>query len=243
MAKPVALAAGVAAAGVAAAAYVVRSPRSDFFGPSVWHGPRDRPAVALTFDDGPSESTPEILEVLDRHRARATFFQCGLNVRRLPEISRAVFAAGHEIGNHSYTHLLLSLKSPGIIDEEFTRAQQIIEETTGCAPWLLRAPFGVRWFGFRRMQRRLGLLGVMWSVLGYDWKRSSRVVVDRVKAGIANGAIICLHDGRQLGVKPDIRQTLEAVRILVPLIQDQGYGLETLSQLLCPTNSSTAFVP
>src|SRR5215471_18130038 len=228
-AKKAACGLGLAAAGAAAFGYAVRAPRSDVFGPSVWHGPRDRAAIALTFDDGPSESTSDILEVLDRHGARATFFQCGLNVRRLPEVSRAVFAAGHEIGNHSHTHLLLSLQSPGIIEEEFTRAQETIAEATGSSPRLLRAPFGVRWFGFRRMQRRLGLLGVMWSVLGYDWKRSSRSIVDRVKARIANGAIICLHDGRQLRVRPDIRQTLEAARILVPLIQDQGYRLETVS--------------
>jgi peptidoglycan/xylan/chitin deacetylase (PgdA/CDA1 family) len=243
IAKQIALGAGVAAAGAAAFAYAVRSPRSDFFGPSVWRGPADRPAVAITFDDGPSESTPEILELLARHNARATFFQCGLNVRRLPEIAREVFAAGHEIGNHSYTHLLLSLQSPGIIDEEFSRTQEIIAETTGFSPWLLRAPFGVRWFGFRSVQRRLGLLGIMWSVLGYDWKRPSRIVVDRVRAGIGNGAIICLHDGRLLGVKPDIRAALEAARILIPLIQEQGYRLETISQLLCPTNSSSASAP
>jgi len=164
-------------------------------------------------------------------------------VRRLPEIARAVMAAGHEIGNHSYTHLLLSLKSPGMIEEEFSRAQQTIEETTGFSPWLMRAPFGVRWFGFRQAQRRLGLLGIMWSVLSYDWRQSSHYVVNRVKAGIANGAIICLHDGRQLQVKPDIGVTLEAVRILLPLIQEQGYRLETVSQLLCPTNSSSASAP
>src|SRR5262249_32706948 len=70
--RQAALAAGVATAGAAALAYAVRAPRSDFFGPSVWRGPQDRPSVALTFDDGPSESTPEILELLDRHRARAT---------------------------------------------------------------------------------------------------------------------------------------------------------------------------
>ena len=127
-----------------------------------------------------------------------------------------------------------------MIEEEFSRAQQTIAGATGFSPSLLRAPFGVRWFGFRRIQRRLRLLGIMWTVLGYDWKRPSQIVVDRVKAGIANGAIICLHDGRQLRVKPDISPTLEAVRILVPLIQEQGYRLETVSQLLCPTNSSSA---
>jgi peptidoglycan/xylan/chitin deacetylase (PgdA/CDA1 family) len=239
-ARSVTLGMGMVAAGAAGMAYAVRAPRSDLFGPSVWRGPADRAAIALTFDDGPSESTPEILEVLDRHRARATFFQCGLNVRRVPDVSRQVFAAGHEIGNHSYTHLLLAMRSAGLIEEEFARAQEIIAETTGASPWLMRAPFGARWFGFRRAQRRLGLLGVMWSVLGYDWKRSSRAVVDKVKAGIANGAIICLHDGRQLQPRPDIRATLEAVRVLVPLIQDQGYKMETVSQLLCPTNSSSA---
>jgi len=234
-----ALGLGAVAAGVSAAGYAVRSPRSSVFGPSVWRGPQDRPAVALTFDDGPSESTPQILEVLNRYRAKATFFQCGLSVRRLPEISRSVLAGGHEVGNHSYTHLLLSLRSAGMIEEEFSRAQQTIEETTGFSPTLLRAPFGVRWFGFRRMQQRLGLLGVMWTVIGYDWNLPSRSVVNRVKAGICNGAIICLHDGRQLRARPDISPTLEAVRILIPAIQEQGFRLETVSQLLCPTNSSS----
>src|SRR5690242_8612478 len=107
VAKQTAMGLGIAAAGTAAFAYAVRAPRSDIFGPSVWRGPGDRAAIALTFDDGPSESTPEILDVLERYRARATFFQIGLNVRRLPDVARQVFAGGHEIGNHSYTHLLM----------------------------------------------------------------------------------------------------------------------------------------
>ena len=82
-AKQLGLGVGAAAACAGVMAYAVRSPRSDLFGPSVWHGPRDLRAVALTFDDGPSESTPEILAELERYRARATFFQCGLNIRRL----------------------------------------------------------------------------------------------------------------------------------------------------------------
>jgi peptidoglycan/xylan/chitin deacetylase (PgdA/CDA1 family) len=198
--------------------------------------------VALTFDDGPSESTPEILDMLERHGARATFFQVGANIRRLPGVARAILAAGHEIGNHSDTHRRLALKCPRTIEQEFTRAQETIQETTGSAPALLRAPFGVRWFGFRSVQRKFHLLGVMWSVIGYDWNLPSRGVVDRVKAGIANGAIICLHDGRELQARPDIRPTLEALRVLVPMIVDQGYRLETVSQLLCPMNSSSASV-
>ena len=234
-----AAACGAIAGAAAASAWAVRSPRSSAFAPSVWHGPRDRRSIALTFDDGPSESTPEILEILDRRQARATFFQCGLNARRLPEISRAVVAAGHEIGNHSYTHLLLSLHGRGIIEQEFSLAQQTIADTTGFSPSLLRAPYGVRWPGFRGMQKRLGLVGIMWTVIGYDWSLPCNAIVDRVKRGFANGAIICLHDGRELRVKPDVRATVEAVRTLVPLIEDQGYNLKTVSQLLCPTNSSS----
>ena len=199
--------------------------------------------MALTFDDGPSESTPEILEILERHGARATFFQCGMNVRRLPAVARQVAAAGHEIGNHTYSHLLLSLRSAGVIEEEFRLAQETILATTGFAPVLLRCPFGARWFGLRRAQRRLGLLGIMWTVMGYDWSLPSTAIVNRVRARVGNGGIICLHDGMQLRQRPDIGETVAAVRVLVPWLQEQGYRLETVSQLLCPTNSSSGSAP
>src|SRR5205814_6431900 len=109
----------IPAAGIGAAsafmAWAVRGRASSVFGPSVWHGPRDRRVLALTFDDGPSESTPEILEILARYSAPATFFQCGANVARLPAIARAVDAGGHAIGNHSHTHPLFCLRSAAAI--------------------------------------------------------------------------------------------------------------------------------
>ena len=230
-------AAGIA--GAAALAYAVRAPRSQFFAPSCWRGPRDRAEVALTFDDGPSEGTGEILEILDRHAARATFFQCGMNVLRLPEMARRVAAAGHEIGNHSHTHPLLALRAAAAIEAEFAAAQSAILDTTGIRPVWLRAPYGARWFGMRRAQRRLGLTGLMWTVIGYDWSLPSTAIVKRVQARAGNGGIVCLHDGRQLRQRPDIRATAAAVRVLVPWLQEQGYRLVTVSQLLCPTNSSS----
>ena len=166
----------------------------------------------------------------------ATFFQCGANVERLPAVARAVHAAGHEIGNHSHTHPLFCFRSPRLIESEFHRAQQAIAGATGATPLLLRAPFGARWFGFRHAQNRLHLLGVMWTVIGYDWSLETDSIVARVLRGVGNGAIICLHDGRELRVNPDIRQTLGAVRRLIPLLRAQGYGFETVSRLLCPTN-------
>ena len=107
------VAAGAAAAGASAAflAWAVRGRAARVFGPSVWRGPRDRRAIALTFDDGPSEGTPAVLEELARHGVPATFFQLGANVDRLPEIARTVREAGHEIGNHGYAHKLYCFRS------------------------------------------------------------------------------------------------------------------------------------
>ena len=230
----------VPAGGVCAAsalmAWAVRGRSSSVFGPSVWRGPRDRPVLALTFDDGPSESTPEILEILARYSVPATFFQCGANVARLPAVARAVGAGGHAIGNHSHTHPLFCLRSPGAIEEELRRAQETIEDKTGVRPRWFRAPFGVRWFGVRRAQARLELTGVMWTAIGYDWSQRAEEVVARIAARASNGAILCLHDGRELRAKPDIRVTVEAVRRLVPVLLDRGYRFETVSQLICPTN-------
>ena len=229
------IAGGSAACGVAAMAWAVRGRASSVFAPSAWHGPRDRRAVALTFDDGPSESTPRILEILARRGVAATFFPCGANVERLPAIARAAAEAGHEFGNHGYNHPLCCFRSPRFIEADIARAQQVILERTGTRPAWFRAPYGVRWFGMRRAQRRLGLRGVMWSAMGYDWKLRAAAIVERLAERVSNGAILCLHDGRELQSEPDIGSTIEAVRLLVPLLLERGYKLETVSQLLCPT--------
>jgi peptidoglycan/xylan/chitin deacetylase (PgdA/CDA1 family) len=202
----------------------------------VWRGPRDRPALALTFDDGPSESTPQILDILAQYGAHSTFFQCGANVVRLPEIARAVMAAGHEVGNHSYSHPYLFLRSPRGIENELRRAQETIQEYSGAHPVWFRAPYGVRWFGLGAAQRRLQLAGVMWTAIGYDWSLRVDEVVVRMAASASNGAILCLHDGRELREKPDVRTTVETVRRLVPMLLDRGYKFETVSRLICPKN-------
>ena len=221
-----------AAAGLMA--YGVRGRSSRLFGPSVWRGPRDRPAIALTFDDGPSESTPRLLELLERHGARATFFQCGRNVRRLPEVAREVAAAGHEIGNHTDSHAPLYFRSARDIGREVERAQEAIAEATGSRPALFRPPYGARWFGIGEVERRLGLLGVMWTVSARDWKLPAEAVVRQVLAGVGNGAILCLHDGRRLQAGPDVRVTLEAAGRLIPELRSRGFRLETVSELICP---------
>jgi peptidoglycan-N-acetylglucosamine deacetylase len=229
-----AIAAGTGAAS-AFMAWAVRGRSSQVFGRCAWRGPQESRTLALTFDDGPSEGTPWILEALARHSVPATFFQCGANVERLPEIARAVHAAGHEIGNHSYTHPLLCFRSQEFIELELSRTQQAIERHTGARPVWFRAPFGVRWFGLGPVLERLELRAVMWTAIGYDWKRKADAIVERMTAGASGGTIFCLHDGRELRVRPEIGETVEAVQRLVPRLLEQGYKFETLSRLLCPT--------
>jgi peptidoglycan/xylan/chitin deacetylase (PgdA/CDA1 family) len=233
--KPLAVTGIAAASAVSFLAWAVRGRSSAVFGPSQWHGPRSRPALALTFDDGPSEGTPAILDILDRHRVPATFFQIGANVDRLPEVARAVKDAGHEIGNHSYSHPLFCFRSPRFMEDDLRRAQEAIGHHTSWTPKWFRPPFGVRWFGLGAAQRRLHLAGVMWTVIGYDWSLGAEEVIERMLRGAAKGAILCLHDGRELQTRPDTGVTQEAVRRLVPMLLDQGYRFETISQLLCPT--------
>lgn len=229
-----------AAAGVCLSAgsltYAVRGRSSRVFAPSVYHGDRGRASLALTFDDGPSESTPALLEILAGHQVPATFFMCGKNVRRCPAIARQVVSAGHEIGNHTDNHPRLDFHSPEFIYGELATAQETIHRTTGAAPKLFRAPYGVRWFGLRRAQERLGLLGVMWTLLGRDWKWPSRRIGRLLLSRAANGAIICLHDGRETERAPNIRATLQAVEHIVPVLKDRGFAFETVSQILCPRN-------
>lgn len=225
-------------AGVAWMSWAVRGRTSQVFAPSVYRGARDRKSVALTFDDGPSESTPRLLEVLAREGVKATFFFCGKNVRRLPGVAREAAAAGHEIGNHTENHARLWLRSAAFVREEVSGGQKTIEEVCGVRPRWFRAPYGVRWPGLGAAQREAELTGVMWTVIGRDWTLPAEGIAKRLLSGASEGAIICLHDGRGVMPDPDIAQTLEAVRRVIPALRDRGYQFETVTQILCPTKTT-----
>ena len=230
---------GVASGAVAASgfmAYAVRGRSSRIFGESYYHGDRRKSALALTFDDGPSESTPKLLEVLGKYHVTATFFMCGENIRRCPDVAREVAARGHELGNHTDSHPFLGFKSPRFIYGEMARAQQTIQETTGVTTQWFRAPYGARWFGIGQAQQLLRLRGVMWTVIGHDWTWPAARVSERVLHHAANGGIICLHDGRTVQPAPDISATIEAVDYTIPRLQQRGFEFQTLTQILCPQN-------
>jgi peptidoglycan/xylan/chitin deacetylase (PgdA/CDA1 family) len=227
---------GVAAgmASVGAMGWAVRGRSSPVWGRSLYRGDRTQPRIALTFDDGPSRSTPALLEILEEQQVRPTFFMCGRNVRRHPAIAREVAAAKHCIGNHTDRHPYLHFHTPEFVFREIALAQESIHVTTGVTPRWFRAPYGVRWFGVGSAQARLGLTGVMWSLIGHDWRWPATRIARLLVNGTRNGEIVCLHDGRGLTPSPDIRPTLNAVEYAIPLLKERGFQFVTLDEMLCP---------
>lgn len=222
----------LALAAAGGAAWAVRGRSAQVLAPSIWHGNRERRAVALTFDDGPSAGTAEILQALQEAGARATFFQCGLNVERRPDWARAVSVAGHEVGNHTWSHRRLDFSTRGVMRDELGRAQALLTEVHGHAPRWFRAPFGVRWIGLGEVQEEFGLTGAMWTCMGRDWKLPAGKVVERVMGRVENGAIVCLHDGRGVAETADVRETVVAVDRITRQLRRDGWEMVGLSDFV-----------
>lgn len=197
---------------IALATYAVNGRSSSLLAPSVYRGPSAAPRYALTFDDGPSESTPRLLDLLDSHGVKATFFLLGKNVRRLPHVARAIVARGHEVGNHGYGHPYYFTYRARDVYNDIVACQYVLEDTLGFSPWLYRPPFGLRWVGMAEAQRDCGLLGVQWSIMPKDWTWNAADIAQYLVSRVKAGSILCLHDGRELAENPNVRPTITAVR-------------------------------
>ena len=213
-------------------AYAACCPLAQVWGRGFHRGPRDRREIALTFDDGPSESTPAMLDVLQHYGLRATFFVCGENVERFPAIVRETAAAGHEIGNHTYSHAGLLLRSSSRIRLELEQTQHAIEEVAGVRPRLFRPPYGVRAPCLRGIQDGLGLTTVMWTVIGNDWKLRRAAITERVLRRAGEGGIICLHDGHEVYHPADRRETAAALPEIVEGLRRRGFSFVTAGHML-----------
>jgi peptidoglycan/xylan/chitin deacetylase (PgdA/CDA1 family) len=210
-----------AAAGVSYAGYATMAPTSQLYGRTVTHG-SDPGQMALTFDDGPNDPhTMHLLDVLARHNAKATFFLIGSYVRQRPEIARAVLAAGHEIGNHTYSHPNLVLVSGRRLRQELDDCRKALQDALGTKITLFRPPFGGRRPSVLRTARAVGLSPIMWSITGYDWNaKSPEVIVDKVGRQVDSrrkpqAEVILLHDGSHLAFGTDRSHTVEATQRLL----------------------------
>ena len=211
--------------------YVVAAPRSQVLGKTLVCGPPDSGKIALTFDDGPGEATPLILDILKKAGIRATFFLCGQNVERFPIYARRIAEEGHEIGNHTYSHPRFLWKTPGKIAWEIERAQNVIAHHSGCQPKLFRPPYGIRWFGLFPILNRNQMRVIMWSVNSKDWRSPTSRIVSRVRRGITPGAIILLHDGVPPHQSGDRSATVEAVGKILEALGER-YPFVPVSEML-----------
>ena len=219
----------VAAAGFVA--YAAACPAAQVWGRGFHRGPRQGRRLALTFDDGPSDQTPAFVELLERYGVRATFFVCGANVERRPEIARATLAAGHEIGNHTHAHPLLLRLPPRRVRAEVQRAQRVIEDRLGVQPTMFRAPYGIHAPGLAGALEHENLLAVRWTVIGNDWRLPAERIAGRILRGVSPGGIVCLHDGDRILPTADRRPTLRALEAALPRLLDAGYSMVETSRL------------
>ena len=183
-------------------------------------------AVAITIDDGPEpEVTSRVLDLLDEHEARATFFCIGERVERHPALARAIVARQHEIGNHTYRHLKrFSLLGPRGMSREITRAQEAIGAATGEVALFFRAPAGLRNPFLEPALTRANLQLVSWTRRGFDTVNGSAArVLDSLTRHLQGGDILMLHDGHAartpdgspviLEVLPQLLRALAAARL------------------------------
>jgi peptidoglycan/xylan/chitin deacetylase (PgdA/CDA1 family) len=215
---------GAAALGLVAGglAFASQWPTSQLFGRTLVAGD-DPSEVALTFDDGPNDAaTPELLDILAGHGARATFFTMGDFARQQPELLRRVVAEGHLLGNHTMTHPKLSVTGASRIRAELADCNALLEDITGEAIRFFRPPFGARRPMVLRVARELGLSPVMWNVTGFDWEP---IGVDAILANLERGigrnrrrgraSNLLLHDGGHNGMGAMRMDTVGAVERLL----------------------------
>lgn len=189
------------------------------------------PLIAITFDDGPDPVlTPRLLDLLKQRGIHATFFLVGKNAAAFPDVVRRIVEEGHEVGNHSWSHPLLTQLGQESVDSQLRRTHDAIVKACGTAPLLYRPPYGaVRLSQRTRIEKTFGYPAILWDVDPQDWQhpRSAQKVYDRIHSQTRPGSIILCHDIHET--------TVAAMPATLDDLTARGFRFATVTQLIAYT--------
>jgi peptidoglycan/xylan/chitin deacetylase (PgdA/CDA1 family) len=207
-----------------------------FFGAeaaTIWCGSATEHEVALTFDDGPSPVyTEQILGLLKKYNAKATFFVLGRKVEQYPKIIKTMLEEGHEVGNHTYDHPHLNQTAKPKCEQELERTDMDLD-LLGCGdkPDLVRPPYSAYDKQLTSYLTHTNRALVLWSLDSGDWKGlDAKTIEHNVLDRVKNGSIIVFHDSDEKD-QADRRPTVEALKVILPALQARGYRLVTVSEM------------
>jgi peptidoglycan/xylan/chitin deacetylase (PgdA/CDA1 family) len=187
--------------------------------------------IALTFDDGPTaEGTMEILSILKQENIKASFFLIGADIEKNPESVKQIIAAGHEIGNHSYTHERMLFKTPSFIQREIDDTDRLIREAGYTGEIHFRSPFGKKFLLLPYYLSKRGKKNIMWDVEPETYPEidgNAEKIADYVLGHTKPGSIILLHV-----MYPTRKESLKAVSGIIKGLKEQGFEFKTVSELL-----------
>jgi peptidoglycan-N-acetylglucosamine deacetylase len=245
--NPWLIAGGFAAAGAAYTAVAAVAPGAQLFGPTLRHTtPPNK--LAITFDDGPNPAiTPQLLDLLDRYSAKATFFVIGKYVRESPALAKEIVARGHLLGNHTDSHPNLFFCGPQETRDELLRCTAAIHHATWLEPRWFRPPFGFRSPWLSEVVHHQNMRTVMWSLIPGDWRNKSadwliarmQPIADHARTKLSAGSgyggglrgdILCLHDGYHAANNADRTRTLAALEYWLPRWRDLGLEFVTIKE-------------
>lgn len=182
----------------------------------------DKPMIALTFDDGPNHNTSRVLDILEKYNVKATFFILGSNIKGNEKIIKRMNNLGMEIGNHTYSHKLLTKLEDNKIKSEIEQVDDLIFDITNEYPTLIRPSYGT--FN-KRIKKIMDRPIIIWNVDTLDWKNhNSKGIANKVLKKTSDGDIVLMHD--------IYRATANSLELIIPKLLEDGYQLVTVSELL-----------
>lgn len=185
--------------------------------------------IALTFDDGPHpKNTKKILDVLDKYNVKSTFFVVGVNVKNYPKALCEIVERGHEIGNHTYSHSILKSMNEEQIRKEINDTEDALSELCKYTPNLIRPPCGMYNSSLLKVAKSKDYKIVLWTIDTKDWAHNSvDNIVNGILDSVKSGDIILFHD-----YISGQNNTPKALDIIIPRLQEMGFNLVTVSELL-----------